>query len=335
MSEHELTSPEEVLHQLTGFWRTAIIRTAIDLRIADHIADGRDTLEAIAEAEAANPRSLKILLDAFCGMGFADRTGNRYTMRPDLVNLLRRRPGSVADVAEAWANDFLWDAWKRLTEAVRSGRPVESLEIDHPYWSTTFARATFGLVHNSARRVVPMLGIRQGAKTHILDIGCGSGGFGFALALADDTATVTGVDGEAVLAVAKSNALELDIEDRVRLDAKDIAKEESFGHEEFDIAVISNVLHLFSPEIARSIVQRASTALRPGGKAVISEYLPDEDRRRTPIPLMFAVFMALISEGNAYTFKEIAGWLEEAGLTQIQRQDMPGFFAVMIAQRGS
>lgn len=50
MSDHGLKTIEEVLDQVTGFWRSAIIWAARDLSAADHILAGRDTPQAIAEA---------------------------------------------------------------------------------------------------------------------------------------------------------------------------------------------------------------------------------------------------------------------------------------------
>lgn len=332
IKEHELKTPEDVLLQLTGFWRTAIMRAAFDLNLVDHILDGRDTVRAIAEAENADPRTLKILMDAFCALGFADRAEDHYTIDQQMARLLRHRPGSVADIAAVWANDLLWKGWGSLTEAIRLGRPVEDLELEHPYWDATFARATFALAHQSGKRILPKLNIQPGARTRILDVGCGSGGFGYALALADESSTVTGIDGEGVLMIARQNAAELGIEDRVTLRSGDITTQD-LGNEEFDIAVLSNLLHLFPPETAGSIVERTFRALRPGGCVVISEYLPDDDRRLAALPLMFGVFMTVISGGNAYTYPEILEWLKAAGLENEERHDMPGFFTMITARR--
>lgn len=262
------------------------MRAAFDLSLADHIVEGRDTVQAIADVEKADARTLKILMDAFCALGFIDKNDERYTIDTRIARLLTRRPGSLVDVAAVWANDLLWDAWGNLAEAIRSGRPVESLGPKHPYWDENFAAATFALAHQSGQRILPKLNIGPGSETRILDVGCGSGGFGYALALADESSTVTGIDGEAVLAVAKKNAVELGIEKRVTLLSKDVTKDD-LGDEEFDIAVLSNVLHLFPPHTAGALVQKTAKALRPRGCLVISEYLADDERRQSKLPLMF------------------------------------------------
>ena len=45
-----------------------------------------------------------------------------------------------------------------------------------------------------------------------------------------------------------------------------------------DAAVLANVLHDFSPERAREIIGRVAAALPSGGRVLIMEIAPDDDR---------------------------------------------------------
>jgi ubiquinone/menaquinone biosynthesis C-methylase UbiE len=332
MSDHGLKTPEEVLDQFTGIWRSGILRAALELNVADHILAGRDTPAAIAEAEGAEPRAVGILLDAVCALGFADKVDGRYRLEPAAEAMLAARPGSFKDASPIWLNEIFWSAWWRLPEAVRTGRPVVAAEMDHPFWAI-FARASFGVAQLQGTVAAGLLGIAPGARTRVLDVGCGSGGVGYALALADPTATVTGLDGRTVLPIAAEHAATLGIADRVTHRVTDIFTAAGLGDAEFDVAIVSHILHGCAPAVARTLLRKVARAVVPRGRILINEFVPDEERRRAAFALMFGVLMLLGSAGNTYTLSEISGWLAEAGFTGVAHHPTIGHASAIIATK--
>ena len=326
MSEHAITSIEGMLEQLTGLWRAAIVRAAVELHIADHLSAGLDSASDVAEAEDAEPRSVGVLLDALTALGFLEKTGDRYVLEP-LVQVLLPAMQSFGSV---YLNAPTWAMWGELSQTVRSGEPAHT---DEEYW-VGFARASRQLAHLQGMTAREYAGLEMGSSARILDLGCGSGGMGYAFTIADPTIVVTSVDTRDVLAVASDYAEELRIGDRVVLRELDITAAPTFGDREFNLVLVSNLLHLLDEDGSRTILRNVHRALAPHGRVLITEIVPDDERRRAQYALMFAVEMLLRTRsGNCYTFEEIARWLVDAGFGQPLQHPMLGHTTAITATR--
>jgi hypothetical protein len=74
--------------------------------------------------------------------------------------------------------------------------------------------------------------------------------------------------------------------------------------------------------------------LKSGGKLLIADMIPDDDRSTAVFPLLFAVNMLINStEGNIFTMAEYRKWLEEAGFAGVTTIDAPGPSPLIIASR--
>ncbi len=134
MSDHGLKTVEDVLDQAVGFWRSGILQAALDLHVADHIVAGHTTAEEVASAAEADPRAMRILMDALCGLGFMDKVDGHYRLEPLVEQILpilgRTAPLSLDKDAMA--------TWTRLSDAVRLGFPLGAKDN---YWER-FAQTT-------------------------------------------------------------------------------------------------------------------------------------------------------------------------------------------------
>ena len=62
------------------------------------------------------------------------------------------------------------------------------------------------------------------------------------------------------------------------------------------------------------MLQKCFAALKPGGRAVTLEFIPNEDRITPPSNAAFALIMlASTPAGDAYTFSELESMFSEAG----------------------
>jgi threonine dehydrogenase-like Zn-dependent dehydrogenase len=72
------------------------------------------------------------------------------------------------------------------------------------------------------------------------------------------------------------------------------------------------------------VLAKAHAALAPGGRVVIVEFVPDDDRLDPPDAVRFAlVMLAGTPAGDAYTFAEYRAMLEHVGFGPPTLHELP------------
>src|SRR5207302_821579 len=109
MPEAEITIPA-LFAALTGYQRTGTLKGAIDLDLFTAIAEGNDTVVALARRVGANERGVRILCDSLAAMGFLTKSGSRYGLAAGCERILRKvhrclKPGGRAVTLEFVPND--------------------------------------------------------------------------------------------------------------------------------------------------------------------------------------------------------------------------------------
>jgi ubiquinone/menaquinone biosynthesis C-methylase UbiE len=130
------------------------------------------------------------------------------------------------------------------------------------------------------------------------------------------------LDWEAVLAIAEENAKASGLGDRFSKIVGDAFTVE-LG-KDYDVVLVPNFLHHFNVADCATFLKRAHAALRPGGKVVIIEFVPNDDRITPPPAATFAlVMLGTTPEGDAYTFAEYRQMLAEAGFKDPSLHELP------------
>jgi 2-polyprenyl-3-methyl-5-hydroxy-6-metoxy-1,4-benzoquinol methylase len=118
-----------------------------------------------------------------------------------------------------------------------------------------------------------------------------------------------------VLAVATENAKSHGVADRQTL-RPGSAFEIDWGGP-YDLVLLTNFLHHFDVPTCEQIAAKAFAALKPGGRAMTLEFIPDSDRVHPPSTATFALTMlATTARGDAYTFAEYERIFHCAGFSR-------------------
>jgi len=108
----------------------------------------------------------------------------------------------------------------------------------------------------------------------------------------------------------------------------------SFQKSAFDLAIISHILQGYGPAAIQAILGRIYEALVPGGRLVIHEFVPDEQRAEKSLPLLFAVYMFVVTrQGGTYTFSEFTQWLTNVGFKKVTLHDLPTQTSLILAHK--
>jgi 2-polyprenyl-3-methyl-5-hydroxy-6-metoxy-1,4-benzoquinol methylase len=87
----------------------------------------------------------------------------------------------------------------------------------------------------------------------------------------------------------------------------------------YDLVLIANFLHHFDSPTCMTFMRKVHTALKPGGRAAIAEFVPNADRITPPTAAAFSMMMlATTPNGDAYTFAELESILKSAGFSRVE-----------------
>jgi O-methyltransferase len=81
-----------------------------------------------------------------------------------------------------------------------------------------------------------------------------------------------------------------------------------------------------------TFLKKVRGALKPGGRAAILEFVPNDDRVSPPTAAAFSMIMlANTASGDAYTYREIEGMAKNAGFARVGPPQEIGFSQLVVA----
>ncbi len=313
-NNHQLT-PDRVMQFAWGYAPGLIIGAAIECGVFTALDKRAQTISELARATRTSARGLKATLNTLVSLDFLARKGERYSLTPESAAFLV--PGKPSYQGALFWHQMhqLMPNWLQLTRVVRTGRPAISgnKQSTGAKFFADFVEDIFPLSYRAAQTLGEHLKVaKTKSPISVLDIGAGSGVWGIALAQQSPKVTIRAVDWPPVLKVTRRIAKRHGVADRLTVSAGDLQKADfGRGHQ---IATIGHILHSEGPERSQRLLRKTFAALAPGGRIVISEFVPNEDRKGPPHTLIFAVNMLVHTEsGDTFTFGEISGWLKKAG----------------------
>ncbi len=326
-------SAELYFETIQGFQRSAALKAAIELELFTAIGDGARTAAEIGSVCDASERAIRMLCDFLTSVGFVTKSGAGYALTPDSAAFLTRRsPAYLGGTAEFLYSADVARAFDSLTETIRHDGPRANFVSDeNPAW-VRFAHAMTPVMMPAAQAIAALLDAPSAGPMRVLDIAAGHGIFGIVLARENPRAEITAIDWAPVLQVASDNANKMGVGARHRSIAGNAFTVE-FGHE-FDVALVTNFVHHFDRQTNVAFLKRTCDALKPGGRVVVLEFVPNADRVTPPTAARFCLSMlALTPRGEAYTFDELQGMLTEAGFGHVTAHASQGAETILLGTK--
>lgn len=321
----EALSVKGIVDLASAFYGSAVLFAALECDVFTLVArTGADAdVKTLAERGGFDPRGLRLLLDACVAVGLLRKEAEVYASTE--AGALALVSGAPHDLTRAVRyNRDVYPAWGRLAELVRSGCPVEAPEThlgEDPARTRRFVLAMQGRATGIGRSVVPLLDL-GGCRT-LLDLAGGPGTYAVLMAQANPELTCVTMDLPAVAEVAAELVRETDVASRVVCRAGDYHTDR-YEPGAYDAVTVFGALHQESPEMCVSILSRAWTALRPGGRIFILDMMTDATHTQPAFSALFAVNMALTTrDGWVFSDGELHGWLREAGFEACTTRPVP------------
>jgi 2-polyprenyl-3-methyl-5-hydroxy-6-metoxy-1,4-benzoquinol methylase len=330
-----MPSPELFFDTAFAHQRTAALKAAVDLDVFTAIDGGARTADSIADLRGASARGIRILCDYLTMMGFLEKTGDSYRLTPaSTVFLSKNSQAYLGGTLQFLCTPELLRNFSTLSDTIRRGTVAadgNTVSEANPIW-VQFARAMVPMMMPAAQAIADLLGVQSAGPFRVLDIAAGHGIFGITIAQRNPAAEITAVDWAPVLAVATENATAMGVASRHRTIPGDAFKVD-YGSS-YDVALLTNFLHHFDHETNVSLLRKTAAALKEGGRVVVLEMVPNEDRVSPPFPAGFALTMlAGTPAGDAFTLKELQGMLTVAGFGRASAHPLMTPETVVIAAK--
>lgn len=329
-----MPSAEIVFDTLFAYQKSAALKTAIDLELFTAIDDGAHTAAAIATRTHVSERGARILCDYLTVNRLLAKSDGTYELVPESAAFLSKRsPAYLGTVANFLLRPELRNNFENLTEAVRRGgvRPHDTniVSNENPVW-VEFARSMMPMMIPAAHAIAGRLASSESIK--VLDMAAGHGAFGIAMAQRSPKAQIVALDWKPVLGLAEENAKAAGVHDRYQTIAGDAFTVE-YGSD-YDVVLVTNFLHHFDAATNTNILKKVHAALKPGGRVAVLEFVPNPDRVSPPMPAAFSLTMLAETEGgDAFTFAELRGQLEDAGFHDVVAHGLPTSQTLLIARK--
>jgi ubiquinone/menaquinone biosynthesis C-methylase UbiE len=330
-SAAQMNAPARILQIVSGYQPLYVLATALDLKLFSAIAKGSVTRRALATATGSSERGLERLLDALAALELLTREGfgeeARYGLTPEAHSYLLEEQPSYLGGYVRFAAYRLSEQWRGLTECVRTGEPITSL--DKPEEGTAFWDELVDLLFpwNYPLACIAGREVARGLSTtapRLLDVAAGSGVWGIAAAQANPGLSVVAFDLQGVLSHARRNVERFRLGERFEFREGNI-RQDSLGEAEFDAAVLGQICHSEGEVHSRRLFEKVARALKPGGTIVIADMLAAEDRSGPLFTLMYALTMLIsTTDGNTFKLSEYDTWLRAAGFTNVRLLEAMG-----------
>jgi predicted O-methyltransferase YrrM len=297
------------------------VSTALRLGIFENLQEGPLKAVEVARRTKASERGIALLMGVLEPIGYLEKIGDCYA-NTKLVEkwMLLDSPTTIAHLYLFF--DTVIERTSYLEETIREGiPPISGWEWfnQHPgSWDAYYAGMLDG-ARLSADEVVSKVNLDSQAHS-LLDVGGGHGWYSIRFCQRYPDLRATVFDWPQAIKIAERTVAKEGMGDRVELRNGDMW-EDDLGSG-YDIALLFNVIHMYSPEKNIALVQRVSGALKPGGILVILDQVASKGRGSAVKAIARLQGLQLFNSvmGQTYPADEIAIWLADAGFTRIRTQ---------------
>jgi ubiquinone/menaquinone biosynthesis C-methylase UbiE len=273
---------------------------------------------AVGAAELASSCGLTesgttLLLDTLCAAGVVRTVGGRY-------QLTRRSRKWLDPASPTYVGDFLadthhyWQWWDGLEALVRDGVSIDlhAKAPEDPYWDS-YITGQYQLARLSSASVARAVALDAAARS-LLDVAGGHGEHAMALCRRHPKLHATVIDLAGSSRVGRRIVAGAGMAERVSHIDGDVFEADLGGPH--DGALCFNIVHHLSPDRARALFARLSTALRPGAPLCVLDLYDRPAGKRPDSASFLGLFFLLTSGADTYSIDEVSQWLGESGFAR-------------------
>jgi 2-polyprenyl-3-methyl-5-hydroxy-6-metoxy-1,4-benzoquinol methylase len=323
---------------LAGAMAYQTISTAVRLGVFQALAEQPRSPSELAQRLEMQERGAASLLEALAAIGYVTPQNGRYANTPLTQKwILDTRVVDTEASLRFW-DEAMRDLWRHSAEVLRSGeRPYDFyqwVEAD-PDRSRSFQQTLIGnarIVSGDIAKKLPL----NGASRRLLDVGGGHGTFSFAFCHHFPGVQATILDSHAGLELARQQAAEEELGDRIRFIQGDLWQVE-WG-QAYDTILLFNLMHHYDIETNIQLLRKTAAALKPGGTVAILDQIAGKVNGSATNALvrLIALQYHLFANGRVFSRDEMNQVLSQAGFQDLSFHRLsksPGTSLILATRR--
>ncbi|OBB95179.1 methyltransferase [Mycobacterium sp. 852002-40037_SCH5390672] len=329
LNQRLVPAPAAVLEMIIAAWTSQAITVAAQLGVADALADGPLTIDALAARVGADEDALRRLLRALVSRGiFRHRHDGRFELNSLADTLRSNAPVSMASAARFYGSREQRERWTLFADAVRTGTTVvpalrgkASFDYfaDEPELAELFNQTMTSISELTTASVVAAYDFRR--YSSVVDVGGGQGDLLAAILVSAPASRGVLYDLPRVVASARNLLHEHIVANRVLIKEGSFLDRVPCGG---DAYVLKNIMHDWPDDKAVQILRNVRAAAGPRATVLLVELvIPEHDR---DFPGKWADLEMLLNLGaRERTAGEYRELLSQAGfqMTRVVRTASP------------
>ncbi|MFF3579368.1 methyltransferase [Streptomyces mirabilis] len=270
----------QMSQMVTSHWIPQVVRAAIDLSLADHLADRGLTADEVAQREDSAPTTTFRLMRACVAAGLltADKEG-RFFSTPLLATLRKDAPGSLRGLALATTLPAQWLSWNEFTASVRKGETQVEVALGttffdylekHPSQARDFSEGLTGTTSLWAAEVAKSIDTTGVQKA--VDLGGANGSLLHLLQEANPDLRGIVFDRPNIVEDAAAETERKGLADRTEVLGGDFFESVPAA----DLYLLKFILHDWDDERCVTILRNCREAMTEGGRITVVELIVGE-----------------------------------------------------------
>jgi hypothetical protein len=317
-SEHRSPNPFDSIklaNKLHGAIYTQLISVAAELGIADFLATGGKSVQALAEATGTIESRLYRILRVLTTIGIFAETSPRHFELTDLADPLRKdSPYSVRSLALMLGSEWHSRAWANISYSLKNNASAfdgiyhqnffDYLK-ERPKEEAIFNETMTSQSHKQALAICQAYDFSN--ATTIIDIGGGHG-----LLLSQILGRTPGIEGILFDQQSTVQAVSVipELKDRMRTEAGSFFEGVPKGG---DIYILKHIIHDYDDDYAVEILQNCRAAMHPKSRVLIVDLVLNQSTA-TFLRTWTDLEMMVLLNGKERTEGEFCDLFNSAGL---------------------
>ena len=300
--------------------------------VFESMSRGLSHINDLASDIGVPTNKLAILLNVLAGSGLIAKNDKSYYFAEDFSTLNPTHPASQNGYIQ-YATEVR-NRWLGLTQS------VQGIDVGKENFGEITGRdkaatqAFMAAMHANAHSQAIFIAKEYDFEGHhILDVGAGTGIYSTQVIQTYQNTSAVLLDLPDVVPITEEYVEKSEVAKQIQVVPANY--HDGLPLEQFDDLFMFAVIHQESDEEALSLLRKAHSVLRPGGRLFLTSFFLNEERTEPPFSAMFAVEMlVMVAGGKAYTHDEIKNLLTAANFAKTKRVDkIPGPATLYIATK--